>query len=103
MPTPVSTEAIAKVRLCFPWLRDDYFQYLAKVGWGETDAGRTSYSGPIAPTEIYGHRDHLSHIVLLGDDSQGYCFAYCSEMKCYGEVSGDGTWEPWSRVKGIHD
>ncbi|MEX0867120.1 MAG: hypothetical protein WD030_07160, partial [Pirellulales bacterium] len=46
MPTPLTSETIADLRRQYPRLRDDYFDYLSTVGWGETDAGPTIYSGP---------------------------------------------------------
>ena len=57
--------------------------------------GRTIYDGPIEADEIYGSRDELSGITLRCDDFQGYCFGYNIGTAHYGEVSGDGPWEPW--------
>jgi len=101
MPTPLPLEAIANLRRQYPRLRDDYFDYLTAVGWGETDAGPTIYSGPTEPGEIYGPHDEHAGIVLLGDDFQGYCFGYNTETECYGEISDDGHWEPWPQTQGI--
>jgi hypothetical protein len=96
MPTPLTPGEIAELRRRFPDLRDDYFDYLSSTGWGDTEAGPTIYEGPVDPVEVYGPRDNLTGIILLGDDFQGYCFGYNFESECYGEVSDDGTWEPWS-------
>ncbi len=101
MPTPLPLETIANLRRQYPRLREDYFDYLTAVGWGDTDAGLTIYSGPTEPDEIYGPRDEHAGIVLLGDDFQGYCFGYNTETECYGEISDDGHWEPWPRTQGI--
>lgn len=101
MPTPLSLESIAELRRQYPQLRDDYFDYLSAVGWGETEAGPNIYSGPIDPDEIYGARDEHVGIVLLGNDFQGYCFGYNTETQCYGEISDDGHWEPWANDRGI--
>ena len=101
MPTPLTSESIAKLRRQHPRLRSDYFDYLSAVGWGETEAGPNIYSGPIDPDEIYGHRAEHTGIVLLGDDFQGYCFGYNTVTECYGEISADGHWEPWTNDRGI--
>jgi hypothetical protein len=101
MPTPLPLETIANLRRQYPRLREDYFDYLTSVGWGDTDAGPTIYSGPTEPDEIYGPRDEHAGIVLLGDDFQGHCFGYNTETECYGEISDDGHWEPWPRTQGI--
>ena len=101
MPTQLTIDAIAELRQQYPNLRDDYFDYLSTVGWGETDAGPMIYEGPAEPDEIYGPRDELARIILLGDDFQGYCFGYDIESECYGEVSDAGSWEPWPVSEGF--
>ncbi len=67
----------------------------------ETEAGPMIYEGPTTPEEIYGPRDELADILLLGDDFQGYCFGYNSITGCYGEVSNSGSWEPWPPSAGF--
>ncbi len=89
---PLAPEVIAELRRQYPTLRDDYFNYLMSVGWGETEAGPMIYEGPTRPEEVYGQRDVLAGILLLGDDFQGYCFGYNSKTDCYGEVSASGSW-----------
>jgi len=101
MPTPLTPEAIVGLRRQYPSLRDDYFDYLSSVGWGETDEGQMIYEGPVDSDEIYGPRDDLASIILLGDDFQGCCFAYDAENGCYGEVADDGEWRPWPELDGI--
>lgn len=101
MRTPLSREAITDLRRRFPALRDDYFNYLMTVGWGETDAGPMIYQGPTNPGEIYGVRDEHVGILLLGDDFQGHCFGYNTETESYGEISDDGRWESWPKSVGI--
>ncbi|MCR9117281.1 MAG: hypothetical protein NXI22_10090 [bacterium] len=101
MPTQLTPDAIAELRRQYPNLRDDYFDYLSTVGWGETDAGPMIYEGPTESNEIYGPREELAGIVLLGDDFQGYCFGYHAESECYGEISDDGSWEPWPASEGF--
>jgi hypothetical protein len=102
MPTPLTLESIAKLRRQYPRLRDDYFNYLSAVGWGETKAGPTIYSGPVESDEIYRAHDEHAGILILGDDFQGCCFGYNTETECYGEISDGGHWEPWPKAEGIH-
>lgn len=101
MPTPLTRDAVNELRRKHPHLPSDYFDYMLSVGWGDTAAGPMIYSGPVEPDEIYGHRNDLSGIVLLGDDFQGYCFGYNANTECYGEVSDDGSWEPWPASEGF--
>ncbi len=101
MPLPLAPEVVSELRRQFPGLREDYFNYLMFVGWGETEAGPMIYEGPTTPEEIYGPRDELADILLLGDDFQGYCFGYNSITGCYGEVSNSGSWEPWPPSAGF--
>ena len=101
MPTPLTFDAITKLRLQYPRLRDDYFEYLSAVGWGETKAGPNIYSGLIDPDEIYVDCDEHGGTLLLGDGFQGYCFPYNTKTECYGEISDDGRWEPWADDRGI--
>lgn len=75
MPLPLAPDVVAEFRRRFPALRDDYFNYLMSVGWGETEAGPMIYEGPTTAEEIYGQRDALAGILLLGDDFQGYYFS----------------------------
>lgn len=101
MPTRLTPDAIAVLRQQHPELRDDYFDYLSCIGWGETESGRMIFKGPTGPEDIYGPRADLCGILLLGDDFQGYCFGYHTQMKCYGEVSNAGAWEPWPKSEGF--
>lgn len=78
-----------------PELPDDYLDYLQNVGWGESESGRMIYSSPVSPSHIYGGRLEGSRVLLLGDDTQGYCFGFHSESLGYEELSSAGTWEPW--------
>lgn len=101
MPNPLINQAIADLRSRYPSLPDDYFDYLSRVGWGETEAGRMIYEGPVHSHEIYGTRKGLEFILLLGDDFQGHCFGYNEKTKSYGEVSNRGDWTPWPPSKGL--
>ena len=101
MGTRLTHHTIGELKQKYPFLPNDYLDYMLTVGWGESDSGRVIYEGPIDSAEVYGPRDDLSSIILLGDDFQGYCFGYDSDAKCYGEVGDDGTWEPWPSFEGI--
>jgi hypothetical protein len=101
MQTQLDAEAITRLRIQYPDLRDDYLDYLSRVGWGETQSGRMIYEGPVEYDEIYGPVDGLLSIPLLGNDFQGYCFGYNQDTGRYGEVADDGTWESWPDDQGI--
>ncbi len=92
---PLHKTAVEALQAEFPELPADYFAYIETVGWGEADSGRMIYSGPVAPASIYGDRFAKSHIILLGDDTQGYCFGFDRDAKRFGEISDSGDWEPW--------
>lgn len=68
----LTTEESESIRDEFPGIPDDYLSFLTDIGWGELEI-LTIYSGPIPAPEIYGPRGHLSQIILIGDDRQGYC------------------------------
>ena len=101
MTTPLDSETIEKLRTQYPKLRNDYFDYISRIGWGETENGRTIHEGPVEFDEIYSCVAQVVPILLLGDDFHGYCFGYNLDTDCYGEVSDDGTWEPWAKSQGI--
>lgn len=77
-----------------PQLPSDYLEYLRLSGWGETDSGHQIYSGPVSPKDIYSNGGDMPALLILGDDFQGFCFAYSLEDCVYGEISDDGEWSP---------
>ena len=85
----------------YPELPSEYIAYLRSEGWGEAQSGRMIYEGPMFPDEIYGDNYNGPNVLLLGDDFQGYCFAYNPETKSYGEISDSGDWEPWPNDEGF--
>jgi hypothetical protein len=99
--TPLTTPQVEQLRAAFPYLPQDYFDYMGKVGWGETDSGRMIYEGPTGIADVYGPQCNVRDVVLLGDDFQGYCFGFNLTSACYGEVSDAGVWEEWSRDRNI--
>ncbi len=95
--------AVEALQAEFPELPADYFAYMETVGWGEAASGRVVYSGPVTPASIYGERFAKSHIILLGDDMQGYCFGFGRDSKRFGEISDSGDWEPWPGERHFKD
>lgn len=85
----------------YPRLRNDYFDYVSRIGWGETETGRMIYEGPIEFDEIYSYVNQMVPILLLGDDFQGYCFGYNQDADFYGEVSDDGTCDIDTRIRSL--
>lgn len=69
----------------------DYLAFLSQIGFGELGNGQFMlYSGPISIDEIYGHVDgYLEHILLLGDDFQGFNVGY--DSKTWKVVEVDST------------
>lgn len=93
----MSEAEVETLKVEYPTLPEEYFQYLREKGWGEADSGRMIYQGPIAPHEVYGARFQNSTVVLLGDDMQGYCFGFDTASEVFGEISDSGKWEPWPK------
>lgn len=56
----------------------DYFEFLARVGAGQTGAGRfTRYNGRADPREILGEApSELRHVTVFGDDVSGFCAGF---------------------------
>lgn len=68
----------ARITAQFPGVPNDYPQFLQRIGSGEIGGGQyTLYGGLIPPEEIYGDLPpELEHLVLFGDDMQGYCAGF---------------------------
>ncbi|WP_442510505.1 hypothetical protein SH528x_002130 [Novipirellula sp. SH528] len=86
---------IDALRSEYPYLDRDYFDHLARIGWGPQENGRMLYSGPVHPADVYGDRLDDSKLVLLGDDGCGYCFAFDPVSSSFGELTDRGEWTPW--------
>ncbi len=93
--SPLSDTQVAAVRSSYPGLPEEYLRYLRKIGWGQAKSGRVIYQGPVSPEDIYGTRFRDSSIMLLGDDTQGYCLGFDRSASRLGEMSNSGVWEPW--------
>jgi hypothetical protein len=93
--TRLSNSDTEALRARFPELPPDYLSYLSEVGWGEADSGRMIYSGPVAAASVFGARFEDSSIVLLGDDTMGYCLGFDRQSHCLGELSQMEGWQPW--------
>lgn len=77
-----------------PQLPADYIDYLRNTGWGESESGCMIYSGPVSPSDVYSNGDEMPDLMILGDDFQGYCLAYCFRERLYGEITDDGELYP---------
>ena len=93
--TPLSNEEVNKLKRVFPHLPADYWRYLLQFGPGEAPGGWMIYSGPVPPQDIYGDECALESMVIVGDDTQGYCLGFELNEGRLGEVSDSGEWEPW--------
>lgn len=75
--TPASEETVAEIKARCPGIPQDYLDFLREVGSGEVgESDFMIYEGPVAPEDVFGRDDGLSHLLLLGDDFQGYCVAF---------------------------
>ena len=101
--TALTKLQIAELQEQHPDLPADYLAFMENFGWGKLVNGRMLYSGPIHPDEVYGDALSGSPILLLGDDTCGYCFGYHSVDKNYGELSPGGIWEAWDTSRSFTD
>ena len=92
--TVLEETEIKKLRDEYPGLPEEYFEYLRTVGWGEAESGHMIYSGPITPEDIYGDGYEGPELWVLGDDYQGYSFAFDPASGLFGEISDFGEWLP---------
>ena len=99
--TCLTSDQMAELRQRHPKLPSDYFAHMERFGWGKLINGCMLYSGPIHPNEVYGDSMSGSPILVLGDDTCGYCFGYDPDARTYGELSPDGNWEPWDASCGF--
>ena len=93
--TPLKDTQIDALLKEYPGLPKDYLEYLKSEGYGEAESGSMIYSGPIFPDEIYGDGYEGPNVLVLADDTQGYCLAYDLSAQQYGEISDSGEWKPW--------
>jgi len=99
----MSAAAVEAIKRSYPELPSEYFDYLLANGYGEADSGRMIYSGPILPTSVFGGRFKDSSIVLLGDDTHGFCLGFDKATRRLGEISDFGEWQPWSATRKFSD
>ncbi len=92
--TRLNETEIDSLSLKFPKLPADYLDYLRNTGWGESESGCMIYSGPVSPSDVYSNGDEMTDLVILGDDLQGFCLAYCFRIGQYGEITDGGEWCP---------
>lgn len=101
--TPLTEAEVAEIQSHYPVLPADYFRYLREVGWGSTESGKMIYSGPVPPRDIYGSRLGDSQVLLVGDDTQGYCFGFDRATRRWGEFDGAGRWNAWREGRPFSD
>ena len=87
----LSAAELRTLRNLFPSLPESYFIHLYMVGWGELKNGRIIHQSPNLPNSIYPNIK-VDHILILGDDSMGFCFGYDTVSKHFGEFDGRGIW-----------
>jgi hypothetical protein len=71
---------------------EDYVDFLSQIGYGDLE-NLQLYSAPIKPDSVFPSvGDELKHVLLFGDDFQGYCFGFerINEMRVV-EVSPKGA------------
>jgi len=72
----LTTEEVRELQLQFPSLPQDYIEFLREIGSGNLGDIQI-YSGPTNPDSVYPSiSSELAQVVLVGDDLQGYCFAF---------------------------
>lgn len=74
--TRLTSAEVDALRQKDPRLPQDYLAFLAMVGFG--DLGELQlHSGPSTAASFYSPTlKHLEHVVVFGDDKQGYCFGF---------------------------
>jgi hypothetical protein len=94
---PISSANAAKLAEEYPGLPEDYLEILTTLGYGALGILQL-YSGPVRPRTIYPNSvDALYTILLVGDDTQGYCFGFdTARAFSVVEVGPHGLLEPGS-------
>lgn len=72
----LNDEELLQLQSSVEGLDCDYLEFLRTIGFGNLGEIQL-YSGLISPTTVYSTKQgELDHIVLFGDDQQGYCFGF---------------------------
>ena len=90
----LSESDVEAIKSEYSGLPVDYLEFLQEIGFG--DLGEIQlYSGPVDADSIYPSMgEHLSSILLIGDDMQGYCFGFdCHQNNRLVEIDPKGTIE----------
>ena len=71
--TPLTGDALARLRAAHPQAPEGYIDFLGNVGFGELgEASYMLYGGLLAPDEVFGDTpDGLQDVLLFGDDFAG--------------------------------
>ena len=74
--TVVASSRVDAIRSRYPWLPDEYLEFLRDVGAGEIgESSLMVYDSPVPAETIFGH-DTIPGVLAIGDDFQGYVFGY---------------------------
>lgn len=78
MLTKLSEVQVEELRIRYPLIESKYIEFLKEVGYG--DLGDIQiYNQPTSGDSIYNKEiDRLKHVLIFGDDMQGYCFGFDS-------------------------
>lgn len=75
---PCDEARLAEIQRIHPNAPSDYLEFLRLVGAGNIgEAQYILYSGLVEPQDVYGDTPpSLEHVVLFGDDLQGFCAGF---------------------------
>lgn len=76
--TRVDDQGIEQMKSEYPWLPQDYLDYLAQVGWGES-CGVMFYSRPTTFADM-GVVQGPSDFVAIADDMAGFHYGFVRSM-----------------------
>lgn len=75
----LSSEELESIRNLHPEIQNSYLDFLGSIGFGNLGF-LVLYDSPIRPNLIYPteRAGKLSHLILFGDDMQGFCYGFDS-------------------------
>lgn len=87
---PLSPSDVDRLKQEFPGLPEDYWGFMAKIGWGDF-GDFMILERPVAPKHVVPPSDHPPGIILVGFDAQGDCFGFdTKERSMLIEISAEG-------------
>ncbi len=89
--TVVAPSRVDAIRSRYPWLPDEYLEFLRDIGAGEIgESSLMLYESPVPAKTIFGH-DAIPGVLAIGDDFQGYVYGYSpSADSSIVEIEPDG-------------